>query len=83
MTLTDPRHDHDTDPADGLSRRSLLARSAASGLGIVLSGSVPGLFGAGVAEAAIAGYGPLVGRSGGDSLAARRASRTRSSPNRA
>ena len=46
----------------GVSRRSLLTRSASAGVGIVLAGSVPGLFGG----AALAkhgdevGYGPLV-----------------------
>ena len=52
MTTTDLRHDGpDPEPAAGVSRRSLLSRSAAGGLGLVLSGSVPGLFGTGVAEA--------------------------------
>lgn len=65
MTTTDLRQDPDSDEP-GLSRRSLLNRSA-TGLGIVLSGSVPGLFGAGAAEAhgghghgCKIGYGPLV-----------------------
>ena len=53
----------DPDSESGLSRRSLINRSAA-GVGIVLSGSIPGLFGAGAAEAhgkrGTAGYGPLV-----------------------
>lgn len=46
---------------DGLSRRTMLARSASAGLGIALSGSIPGLLG--TAEARWlreAGYGPLV-----------------------
>jgi len=66
MTTTDLRQD--PDPESGLSRRSLLHRSA-SGLGIVLSGSIPGLFGASATQAQNAarghgarplGYGELV-----------------------
>ena len=48
---------------DGLSRRSLLNRSAAA-LGIAVAGQIEGLFGDGVTQAAAdgrpAGYGPLV-----------------------
>jgi uncharacterized protein len=55
------------EPQDGLSRRAMLSRSA-TGVGIVLSGSVAGLFGAGASPAGAvgrgkpgcAGYGPLV-----------------------
>ena len=57
MTTTDSRRQ---DP--GLSRRSMLNRSAAS-LGVVLTGSLPGLFGAGAAQAkrpGAVGYGPLI-----------------------
>jgi secreted PhoX family phosphatase len=64
MTTTDLRKDPDPEP--GLSRRAMLNRSA-SGLGIVLSGSIPGLFGAGAADAQDrrqrsheVGYGELV-----------------------
>src|SRR4051794_29025311 len=65
MTTTDLRHDGpDPEPAAGVSRRALLSRSATGGLGLVLSGSLPGLFGSGVAEARHGkdgpGYGPLV-----------------------
>lgn len=67
MTTTDLRPDGPAPepvPADGVSRRSLLSRSAAGGLGLVLSGSLPGLFGTGVAEARRGtdgpGYGPLI-----------------------
>src|SRR5262245_25509427 len=54
-----------TEHQDGLSRRAMLSRSA-TGVGIVLSGSVGGLFGASPAGATgrgkpgPAGYGPLV-----------------------
>ena len=43
MTTSDLR----PDPSDGggVSRRSLLTRSASASLGIVLTGSIPGLFG--------------------------------------
>jgi hypothetical protein len=44
-------------PAAGVSRRSLLSRSAAGGLGLVLSGSLPGLFGTGVAVARLGDAG--------------------------
>jgi secreted PhoX family phosphatase len=48
-------------PADGLSRRSLLTRSATASVGIVLSGSIPGLFGTAEARRGEeVGYGPLV-----------------------
>lgn len=55
-------------PPAGLSRRSFLGRSAATGLGVALVGSVDTLFDAGpasaadtaVAAGAAAGYGPLV-----------------------
>jgi uncharacterized protein len=67
MTTTDPRQDPgDREP--GLSRRSLLNRSA-SGLGIALAGSIPGLFGAdapqthdghGRSKSRPVGYGELV-----------------------
>jgi secreted PhoX family phosphatase len=64
--LSDQHHDHD--PQNGVSRRSLLSRSAASGLGIALVGSLEGLFGASAAaepdsgrgKPGEAGYGPLV-----------------------
>ena len=49
--------------APGLSRRSLLTRTAAGGIGIALAGSLETLFGAAPATAApgkAAGYGPLV-----------------------
>jgi secreted PhoX family phosphatase len=66
MTMTGLRHDPDPDLGRerGLSRRSMLNRSA-SGLAIVLSGSIPGLFGAGAApgrgdRAHALGYGELV-----------------------
>lgn len=55
-----------SDPAsdDGISRRSLLRRSAAAGAGVVLTGSVSGLFGTGTgtasARSARLGYGPLI-----------------------
>ena len=55
------------EPDSRLSRRSLFARSAASGASIALVGSVPGLFGTAAAAAASgrgkpgpAGYGPLI-----------------------
>ncbi|MGW5361094.1 alkaline phosphatase PhoX [Actinopolymorpha pittospori] len=61
------------DPASeqqpGVSRRSFLSRSAATGLGIALVGSVDVVFGAGAAHAApggkggrphVLGYGPLI-----------------------
>lgn len=56
--------DLDTSGTPGLSRRSVLSRSA-TGAGIMLSGSFSGLFGAGAAPARAAkrggvGYGPLV-----------------------
>ncbi|MGH2839647.1 MAG: alkaline phosphatase PhoX, partial [Solirubrobacteraceae bacterium] len=60
MATSDLRQDPESDP--GLSRRSMLTRSA-TGLGIVLSGSIPGLFGASAAAAQPAGdvgYGPLI-----------------------
>lgn len=48
-------------PDGGVSRRSLLTRSATASAGIVLSGSVPGLFGTAEARRGEeAGYGPLV-----------------------
>ena len=57
MTATDPT------PA-GLSRRSFLGRSAATGLGVALMGSVDTLFGADPATATgpAVGYGPLCAR---------------------
>lgn len=59
MSTTDLNTVHKDE--DGLSRRALLARSAAAGAGIVLSGSIPGLFGTALASPAGAvGYGPLV-----------------------
>jgi len=64
MTTTDLRPDPDSQEP-GLSRRSMLNRSA-TGLGLVLSGSIPGLFGADAADAhhkrrpREAGYGPLI-----------------------
>lgn len=63
MTTTDLRPDFDAEPETGLSRRKLLSRSAASGLGIVISGSIPSLFAGGAADALAAspaGYGPLI-----------------------
>ncbi|MEA2183888.1 MAG: uncharacterized protein QOF69_3073 [Solirubrobacteraceae bacterium] len=64
MTTTDMRQHPEAEP--GLSRRSMLNRTA-SGLGIALSGSIPGLFGADPADAGgvtsplrEVGYGPLV-----------------------
>ena len=51
-------------PAEGLSRRSFLTRSAAGGAGVLLSGGVTGLFGTASAIPGApkggAGYGPLV-----------------------
>jgi secreted PhoX family phosphatase len=51
------------DSVDGLSRRSLLNRSAAA-LGIAVTGQIEGLFGDAVTQAAAhgrpPGYGPLV-----------------------
>lgn len=46
----------------GVSRRALLTRSATAGLGIVLTGGLPGLFGTARAHAGRRdiGYGPLV-----------------------
>lgn len=66
MTLPDARPDIDPDTA--VSRRSLLSRTATSGLGIALVGSIDGLFGAtasadpgnGRGKPGAAGYGPLV-----------------------
>jgi secreted PhoX family phosphatase len=67
-TSPDVRFDSDTDEPSGLSRRSVLARSA-TGVGIALSGSYTGLFGAAPASAKGAaakapkgqvGYGALV-----------------------
>jgi secreted PhoX family phosphatase len=55
--------DRSPDPtsADGVSRRTLLTRSASAGAGIVLSGSIPGLFGVAQAKGGHGvGYGPLV-----------------------
>jgi secreted PhoX family phosphatase len=54
----------DTASTNGLTRRSVLARSA-TGLGIVLAGNLEGLFGTGTARATAAkasgaGYGPLI-----------------------
>jgi uncharacterized protein len=65
MTLPDPRPE--LDPATGVSRRSLLTRSAASGLGLAFAGSIDGLFGtsavadpgSGRGKPGSAGYGPL------------------------
>src|SRR4051812_29121489 len=60
---TTPASDDHPDAAPGISRRSLLARSA-TGIGIALTGNVSGLFGAQASAkggaAAGAGYGPLV-----------------------
>jgi uncharacterized protein len=66
MTIVDPSAR--PEPASGLSRRSLLSRSAASGLGIALVGSIDGLFGTtasahpggGRGKPGPASYGPLV-----------------------
>ncbi len=64
MTTTDPGPASGPNRWAGVSRRALLSRSAAGGLGLVLSGGVNGLFGSGVAAArrgdAGPGYGPLV-----------------------
>jgi secreted PhoX family phosphatase len=52
-----------SETSSDLSRRSFLGRTAATGLGVALVGSVDTLFGAGpasAAEAVTAGYGPLV-----------------------
>ena len=57
-----------SESSSGVSRRSLLTRSAASGLGIALVGSVEGLFGANAVAApgngrgkpGPVGYGPLI-----------------------
>ncbi|MDX6676058.1 MAG: uncharacterized protein QOE31_110 [Solirubrobacteraceae bacterium] len=63
-----PRPVNDSDRQSGLSRRAVLTRSA-TGVGIALTGSYSGLFGAGAASASPgsapgkpgpAGYGPLV-----------------------
>ncbi len=59
MTTPDPSDDHRTD--EGLSRRTMLERSASASLGIALSGSIPGLLGAAEARwLREVGYGPLV-----------------------
>ncbi|WP_299954826.1 alkaline phosphatase PhoX [uncultured Modestobacter sp.] len=64
MTTTHEQHPETNDA--GVSRRGFLARSAATGLGVALVGSVESLFGAGSASAApagaagVTGYGPLV-----------------------
>jgi len=68
MSDSNLRPDVDAAPGIGVSRRSLLSRSAASSLGLVLVGSVDGLFGAsasadpggGRGKPGPAGYGPLV-----------------------
>ncbi|MEY2516752.1 MAG: uncharacterized protein QOJ89_4110 [bacterium] len=61
-----PRPDLEPEPESGLSRRAVLTRSATS-VGIALTGSYAGLFGAGTASASSgsappgpAGYGPLI-----------------------
>lgn len=59
MPTSDPRSA--STPDGGLSRRSVLTRSASAGVGIVLSGSIPGLFGTAQAKHGHAvGYGPLI-----------------------
>jgi secreted PhoX family phosphatase len=59
MTTSDLCPDQSDD--GGVSRRSLLMRSASASLGIVLAGSVPGLFGtADARRRGMVGYGPLV-----------------------
>jgi uncharacterized protein len=66
MTVVDPSIRSESDSA--VSRRSLLTRSAASGVGIALIGNINGLFGTTAAANAgggrgkpgAAGYGPLV-----------------------
>jgi secreted PhoX family phosphatase len=59
MTTSDLRPDPQSD--GGVSRRTLLTRSASAGVGIVLSGSIPGLFGTALAApGGGVGYGPLV-----------------------
>ena len=63
MTTTHEPDLEDTPGDDGHSRRSFLARSAATGMGIAIAGSVDTLFGTTSALAAPAGqvgYGPLV-----------------------
>jgi secreted PhoX family phosphatase len=70
MTESNLRFDPNPGPAPetGVSRRALLSRSAASSLGLVLVGSVDGLFGttasaapgSGRGKPRPAGYGPLV-----------------------
>jgi len=60
MSTSDLQPD-DSTPAAGVSRRTMLSRSASAGLGIVMSGSIPGLLGS--AEARFLrepGYGPLI-----------------------
>jgi len=61
MSTSDLSPDTDAAPVDGHTRRTVLAHTASAGAGIVLSGSIPGLFG--VAQAKHGnevGYGPLV-----------------------
>ncbi|HUR86725.1 MAG TPA: alkaline phosphatase PhoX [Solirubrobacteraceae bacterium] len=58
MTTSDLRPDS---PGEGVSRRVLLTRSASAGAGIVLTGSIPGLFGTAQAKnGGEVGYGPLI-----------------------
>ncbi|MGI8691418.1 MAG: alkaline phosphatase PhoX, partial [Geodermatophilaceae bacterium] len=53
----------DSSPRPALSRRSFLNRSAATGLGVTLAGTIDGIFGSAASASAdveAAGYGPLV-----------------------
>jgi secreted PhoX family phosphatase len=59
MSLSD--RTPDPSPEGGVSRRAVLTRSASAGVGIVLSGTIPGLFGTAQAKHGHeVGYGPLV-----------------------
>jgi secreted PhoX family phosphatase len=61
--MTTTQHPAAEKATDGLSRRTFLGRSAATGLAVALVGSVDGLFGAGAVSARAGGptgYGPLV-----------------------
>jgi len=62
MTASEDQHESTA----GISRRDLLGRSAATGLGIVLVGSVDTLFGAGTADAHEASRNGRTGRGGGE-----------------
>ena len=64
--MSNSRIDHGTDSSPGLSRRTLIGRSAATGVGVALAGNLSGLFGAeasargGRGKPGSVGYGPLV-----------------------